>query len=83
MESFTGQHESLKNPEAMVARVLTDAKRTYNDVADSSVLERCAHRAVFELWTDSCTVTSFIPVLAMRHIREMLDEQGRDRNGSG
>ncbi len=64
-------------PATMASRVLKDARRTYGEAVDSSDLERYAEAAVADLWRDSIKVTTFVPVLALRQIREMLDERSR------
>ena len=72
MESLLGQQESLKTPEALARRVVIEARRAFDGVADQTEIERCAHAAVSELWGESIKVTSFVPVLAMRRIREII-----------
>lgn len=57
----------------MAERVTTDALRVFGDRVQPDELERCAKVAVADLWRDSVKVTTFIPVLALRQIREMLD----------
>lgn len=74
MESFLGQREAATTAATMTARVLTEAKRTFGDRADGPRLERCAREAVADLWRESIVVTSFVPVLAIRRIRDMLDD---------
>ena len=76
MERFTGQQESLSSPAAMTDRVLDDARRAFRDVADAAFLERCAREAVAALWSDSIKVKSFVPLLALREIRDALEAQG-------
>jgi hypothetical protein len=56
----------------MTARVLADAKRTFRDVTDEAFLERIAREEVDELCQDSIKVTTFVPVLALRRIRDRL-----------
>jgi hypothetical protein len=72
MDSLLGQSESVRTPAAMTARVLADAKRTFSDVVDEAVLERFARDAVDELCRGSIKVTTFVPVLAMRRVRDRL-----------
>lgn len=72
MESLLGQHESLKTPEALTRRVVIEARRAFDGVADEAEIELCARNAVTELWGDSIKVTTFVPVLAMRRIREII-----------
>lgn len=83
MESTFGQQDSLKSMSAVTARVVIDAKRTFGTVADEEFIERCARDAVEELWRDSVKVTSFVPVLAMRRIRDEVDALEPRPVGSG
>jgi hypothetical protein len=73
MDSLLGQSESVRTPAAMTARVLADAKRAFGGKADEAVLERFAKDAVDELCHGSIKVTTFVPVLAMRRVRELLE----------
>jgi hypothetical protein len=43
-----------------------------NDV----VLEQLAREATAEIWTDSIKVTHFVPVLALRTVREKIAKAG-------
>ena len=79
MDGLVAQSEALSTPVAMTARVLSDAKRAFSDVADAPDLERFAHEAVADLWGDSIRVRTFVPVLALRQVRDMLE--GRDQQG--
>jgi hypothetical protein len=73
MDSLLGQSESVRTPAAMTARVFADAKRAFGARTDEAVLERFAKDAVDELCRDSIKVTTFIPVLAMRRVRDRLE----------
>ena len=73
MDSLLGQSDSVKTPAAMTARVFADAKRAFSGKADEAVLERMAGDAVDELCRGSIKVTTFVPVLAMRRVRELLE----------
>jgi hypothetical protein len=73
MDGLLGQSESVRNPAAMTARVLADAKRAFGAKMDEAVLERVARDAVDELCRDSIKVTTFVPVLAMRRVRDLLE----------
>jgi hypothetical protein len=57
----------------MTARVLADAKRAFGGKADEAILERFAKDAVDELCRGSIKVTTFVPVLAMRRVRDLLE----------
>lgn len=78
MDSVFGQKDAAGTAAAMTARVLTDAKRAFGDQVEDPLLERYAQEAVASLWQDSIRVTTFVPVLALREIREMLDGRGRE-----
>ena len=68
------------------ARVLNDARRAFGDVVDAPMLERYAQQAVADLWRDSIKVRGFVPVLALRQIRDMLERReggGADRGSGG
>ncbi len=61
----------------MSARVMADAQRSFAADVDSAVLERRVHEVVSLLWTESTKVTTFIPVLALRDLRDQLDSDLR------
>jgi hypothetical protein len=69
------QSDAPATAEAVIARVLTDARRSYGDKIDPELLSIWAESAVTELWGDSVKVTTFLPVLAMRRIREVAEAQ--------
>jgi hypothetical protein len=73
MDSLLGQSESVRTPAAMTARVLADARRAFGGRADEAVLERFAQDAVDGLCRGSIKVTTFVPVLAMRRVRDLLE----------
>ena len=76
MDGFGDQGDTLNTPAAMTARVLSGARRTWGDEVEAPVLEWCAREAVADLWRDSIKVRTFVPVLALRGIRDMLDQRG-------
>jgi hypothetical protein len=76
VSDMLGGNESSSDQAAMTARVVADAKRLYRDLADDTTLEQRAHQAVAEIWTGPIKVTAFVPVLALRRIREMLTAEG-------
>ena len=59
---------------ALVFRVADDAVSLFGDRADRAELERLARDAVDEIWDESVTIAAYIPVLALRRVREMLGE---------
>ncbi|HEY7033406.1 MAG TPA: hypothetical protein VH482_18845 [Thermomicrobiales bacterium] len=73
MDGLLGRSESARTPAAMTARVSADAKRAFGGLADDAILERLARVAVNELCHGSTKVTTFIPVLAMRRVRDLLE----------
>jgi|GEM_PF-3550989 len=83
METLLGQQGSSKTEDAVTRRVVIEAKRAYESVVDVEFLEHCAERAVKELWRDSIKVTTFVPVLAMRRVRESVDERKLELVGTG
>jgi hypothetical protein len=83
MERLYGLQQSVPNPAAMTTRVLNDAKRTYGEVTDDAFLERCASDAVAEIWGASIKVTTFVPVLAMRLVRDAVVGGAPGRLGAG
>lgn len=73
MDTLPGLTESPRSPAAITARVLADAKRAYGHLADEDVVERCAREAVEEILSDAVKVTTFVPVLAMRRVRDLIE----------
>lgn len=73
MNSLLGQSEAVRTPAAMTARVFADAKRAFGGKTDEAVLERFAQDAVDELCRGSIKVTTFVPVLAMRRVRDLIE----------
>lgn len=82
MDTLLGQ-SSLRTPEAVTRRIVIDAKRAFDGVADEAVIEKLAEQAVRELWKDSIKVTTFVPVLAMRRIRDIVNADDEVLVGSG
>jgi hypothetical protein len=78
MAEYLGQQEGLDDPALVVERVLDEVRRAF-DGFDPSFLERVTREAVDELWGESIRVTSFVPVLAMRQIRERIALRGIER----
>ncbi len=59
-----------KASQAISARVLAECRRTYGTVADDSTIQSWVSLALNGLLTNETRVTQFVPVLAMREIRE-------------
>ena len=69
MNAVSDDTEQVATLATMSARVLADAQRSFGEV-DATVLEQHVHEVVSLLWTESTKVTSFIPLLALRDLRE-------------
>jgi hypothetical protein len=64
--------DQLRDQASTADRVVADAKRLYEGLANDVMIEEHARRAVAEIWTGSIKVTNFVPVLALRSVREQL-----------
>jgi hypothetical protein len=73
VENLLGQRESTKSPAAMTARVSADAKRAFSSRADDVVIDQYVRQAVDEFALDTVKVMTFVPVLALRRVRELID----------
>ena len=69
-------NEQAPDRASMSDRVVADAMRLYGSLVNDVVLEQHAREATAEIWTDSIKVTHFVPVLALRRVREILVEAG-------
>jgi hypothetical protein len=69
-------NEQVPDQVLMSDQVVADAKRLYGSLVNEVVLEQRAREATAEIWTDSIKVTHFVPVLALRRVREKLAEAG-------
>ncbi len=56
--------------QTITARVLAECRRTYGATVDDTTLQMWVASALSVLLTEQTRVTQFIPVLAMRDIRE-------------
>jgi hypothetical protein len=72
VEGYLGQQPGQDDPVLVTERVLDEARRAFSNL-DAAVLELVVSEAVAELWGDSIQVTTFVPVLAMRQIRDVLE----------
>ncbi len=75
MESPRGYHQPVMTLSAVTARVVLDAKRAFANGRDEERVERVARQAVEEFWVHQVKVTTFIPVLAIRRVRDLLEQQ--------
>jgi hypothetical protein len=57
---------------SVAEKVVADAQRSFAADVDTTLLERQVQEIVAQLWTESTKVTTFIPVLALRDLRERL-----------
>lgn len=65
--------DAQRGPVAMKARIVKDAKRSLTNPGDAIVIERYVSMVVDELYGDSIKVTTFVPVLAMRRVRDLVE----------
>ena len=72
MAAYLEQQNGHDDEALVTERILDEVRRSY-DGLDGVYLERVVREAVADLWTDSIQVTTFVPVLAMRQIRDVLD----------
>ena len=72
MTGYLGQQNGQDDASLVTERILEEVRRTY-DGLDGIYLESVVRQAVADLWTDSIQVTTFVPVLAMRQIRDVLE----------
>jgi hypothetical protein len=56
----------------MSERVYADARRMFAADVDEVVLETQVAQVLENLWTESTRVTTFIPVLALRDLRDRI-----------
>jgi hypothetical protein len=66
--------ESVTTFSSVTDRVLADAIRSFGAGLDAATLEKEVHDVVSQLWSESTRVTTFIPVLALRELRDRLGE---------
>ena len=69
-------NEQAPDRALMSDRVVADAKRLYGSLVNDVVLEQHAREATAEIWTGPIRVTHFVPVLALRRVREKLAATG-------
>jgi hypothetical protein len=75
------ERERTVTPEAMRTRVFSEARRSLPDGISDADLERCVDQAVADVWTDQTRVTSFIPVLALREVRLLVEQRKASSRG--
>jgi hypothetical protein len=60
----------------MADRVVAEARRLYHDRADDHAIEMSARRVVAEFSSGQVRITTFVPLLALRRIKEILTGPG-------
>lgn len=73
------ERERTVTPESMRTRVFSEARRSFPDGISDADLERCVEQAVSGIWTDETRVTSFISVLALREVRQLVERSAASR----
>ena len=69
----TGAASTFTSPSAVYERVVRDARKSFGPEIGDDAAELAARNAVDELLVhQSARVTTFVPVLAMRKIRESI-----------
>lgn len=66
--------DTVQSADAVARRLVVDAKGSFEGV-DDDFLEQCAREAVSDVWHESVRVTTFVPVLAMRRMREIVSSR--------
>lgn len=61
------------------ARVVRQAMLAYRHQVDPSLLEQWSREEVGRLWGDGVRVTTYVPMMALRRIRERLRADQRNR----
>jgi hypothetical protein len=56
----------------MSVRIFAEAQRSFAAEMDAATLQHHVDEVVSLLWTEATTVTSFIPLLALRELRARL-----------
>jgi len=70
------QHYVIGTPDAACERVTADAWARYGaNVSSREWLESVARQAVEELWSDDLRIRTYVPVLAMRRVREVVERE--------
>ena len=72
MKAVSDNREQVATLATVSARVFADAQRSFAAEVDAAVLQRQVDEVVSLLWTESTRVTTFIPLLALRELRERL-----------
>ncbi|MBA2598644.1 MAG: hypothetical protein H0V00_18640 [Chloroflexia bacterium] len=73
MKAVSDDKSQVPTFATMSARVMADAQRSFAANIDTAILEQRVQEVVSLLWTESTKVTNFIPVLALRDLRDQLD----------
>lgn len=78
---MNGEGMTRSVPAAMTNRVIADAKRALRDLADEQVIEQLTRDALAELSDAPIKVTTFIPVLTIRRVRDLIALQSSEQGG--
>ena len=82
MEAVGIGQETVQTADSVARRLVSDARRTFDAQIDDAFLEECARDAVNDVWHDSVKVTTFVPVLAMRRMREIVSSRATTPTGT-
>ena len=69
-----------KTGQAISARVLAESRRTYGSLVDEATLNEWVEATLDSLLTERTRVTTFVPVLAMRDIRTLVEQHRRSES---
>ncbi len=73
METFQPTNFA-KTAQVISARVLAESRRAYGAVIDESTLQVWVTASLDSLLTERTRVTTFVPLLAMRDIRSLVEQ---------
>jgi hypothetical protein len=70
METISFEKSALTTRDRIAERVATYARRHFHGEVDDAMLDLWAEEAVTRVWGDGVRVTTFVPMLALRDVRE-------------
>lgn len=73
MDQFNTAQPAAQTADTLLQKVLTDARVIFGDRATEAELDSLVKSAVHDLYGDSIRVSTFVPLLAIRQVRESLD----------
>jgi len=71
-----------KTGQAISARVLAESRRSYGSLVDEATLDAWVSVTLASLLTERTRVTTFVPVLAMRDIRTLVEQHQRSESAT-